>query len=191
MPNLSNLLASIPDDWKPLISLAVGSFILVSLVMIHGGAIHGVLVLHKRNGRRLLRERPHLIAAVLLFGWTIFLMLALHILGVTIWACVLILLGFIPNRYDAIYFCANAYTTLGYGSVDLGMHWRNIAPIIGISGLFTFAWTTSALVQVVSVHSQLVDQLEAKREEEQQLRSDLRKEVSNNLSKERLAERSE
>ncbi len=191
MPYFSKLLASIPDDWKPFVSLAIGSFILVFLVMLHGSAIHGVLILHKRNGRRLLRERPHLIAAVLLFGWTVFLMLALHVFGVALWAFALILLGFIPHPYDAIYFCANAYTTLGYGSVDLGMHWRIIAPIIGISGLFTFAWTTSALVQVVSVHGQLVDQMEAERDKELQLRSQLRKGIWNKVTMERLAERSE
>ncbi len=191
MFDLPKLFTSIPDEWKPFISLAIGSFILVLLVMLHGGAIHGVLVLHKRNGRRLLRERPHLIEAVLLFGWTVFLMLALHILGVALWAVALIHLGFIPHPYDAIYFCANAYTTLGYGSVDLGMHWRILAPIIGISGLFTFAWTTSALVQVVSVHSQLVDQMEAKLDEELKLRSKLRVDTWNTLAKERQDERSE
>jgi len=191
MPDLPGVLASIPDGWKPFVSLVIGAFILVFLVMLHGGAIHGILFLHKRNGRRLLRERPHLIVAVLLFAWTVFLMLSLHILGVTLWAVALIYLGFIPHPSDAVYFCANAYTTLGYGSVDLGMHWRIIAPIIGISGLFTFAWTTSALVQVVSVHSQLVDQMEVKREEELRLRSKLRKDVWNDLAKEKLAERAE
>ena len=191
MPDLPRLLASVPDDWKPFVSLAVGSLILVSLVMLHGGSIHGVLALHKRNGRRLLRERPHLVMTLFLFGWTVFLMLALHILGVMIWAFALIHLGFIPHPYDAIYFCANAYTTLGYGNVDLGMHWRLIAPIIGISGLFTFAWTTGALVQVVSVHSQLVDQMEAKRDEELKLRSKLRADVWSNLAREKLAERAE
>jgi hypothetical protein len=70
----------------------------------------------------------------------------------------------IARGYDAIYFCANAYTTLGYGSVDLEAHWRLISPIIGISGLFTFAWTTSALIDVVSSHRQLIDQLEDERE---------------------------
>jgi hypothetical protein len=87
-----------------------------------------------------------------------------------IWAGALIFLGFIARVYDAIYFCANAYTTLGYGNVDLGAHWRIISPIIGISGLFNFAWTTSALVAVVASHRQLVEQLEDEREREIHLR---------------------
>src|SRR5271166_3666374 len=56
-------------------------------------------------------------------------------------------------------FCANAYSTLGYGSVDLEPHWRNISPIIGISGLFTFAWTTRVLVEMVTLHRQLIGHL--------------------------------
>jgi hypothetical protein len=52
-----------------------------------------------------------------------------------------------------------AYTTFGYGNVDLGEHWRNISPIIGMSGLFTFAWTTSSPVDVVRAHTGLLGQL--------------------------------
>jgi 4-amino-4-deoxy-L-arabinose transferase-like glycosyltransferase len=121
-------------------------------------------VLRKRRERRLRLERPHLVAAFLLFGWSVFLLLTLHIAEFMMWAYTLIYLGLIARAYDAIYFCANAYTTLGYGSVDLEAHWRLISPIIGISGLFTFAWTTSALIDVVSSQRQLIDQLEDERE---------------------------
>jgi hypothetical protein len=92
-------------------------------------------------------------------------MLALNIVGFMLWAYALRFMGLIPHVYDAIYFCANAYTTLGYGNVDLGAHWRNISPIIGISGLFTFAWTTSALVDVVASHNKLIGELEEEREQ--------------------------
>jgi hypothetical protein len=93
---------------------------------------------------------------MLLFGWSVLLLLALHIVEVVMWAYSLMYLGLIAHAYDAIYYCANAYTTLGYGTVDLESHWRNISPIISISGLFTFAWTTSVLVDVVGSHKQLI-----------------------------------
>ena len=166
MPNLSALLAKIPDEFKPMAALGIGAFMLVFLVLLHGAGIHGILVLHKRRERRLQAGRPLLVNALLLFGSTVFLMLALHIVGFMLWANSLHLMGLIPHAYDAIYFCANAYTTLGYGNVDLGAHWRNISPIIGISGLFTFAWTTSALVAVVTSHNKLIEQLEDEREQE-------------------------
>jgi hypothetical protein len=88
-------------------------------------------------------------------------------------------------------FAANAYTTPGFGNVDLTEQWRNIAPIIGISGLFAFAWTTSALVNVVSAHSQLIERLEEVREREMQMRFSLRKEAWDARQSERSAERTE
>jgi hypothetical protein len=75
-----------------------------------------------------------------------------------------------------MYFCANAYTTLGMGSLDVDPHWRNISPIIAISGLFTFAWTTSALVDVMASNGRLLEQLEDEREREMEMRSAVRKE---------------
>lgn len=165
MPDFSSLLAKIPDDLKPLAALGIGAVMLVFLVMFHGAGLHLILVLRKRRERRLrLERRPHLVAAFLLFGWSVFLMLTLHIAEFMLWAYSLTSLGLIARAYDAIYFCANAYTTLGYGSVDLEAHWRLISPIIGISGLFTFAWTTSALIDLVSSQRQLIDQLEDERE---------------------------
>ena len=166
MPHLSELLAKIPDEFKPMAALGIGAFMLVFLVLLHGTGLHGILVRRKRRELRLRAGRPLLIKGLLLFASTIFLMLALHIVGFMLWAYALRLMGLIPHVYDAIYFCANAYTTLGYGNVDLGAHWRNISPIIGISGLFTFAWTTSALVDVVASHNKLIGQLEEEREQE-------------------------
>jgi Ion channel len=128
---------------------------------------------------------------MLLFGWAVFLMLSLHVGGCILWAYSLLYLGLIPHAYDAIYFCANAYTTLGFGSVDLGPHWRNISPVIGISGLFTFAWTTSALVSVVAAHRELIDQLEDERERQIEMRFELQKDQWNALKSELHAEQSE
>jgi uncharacterized paraquat-inducible protein A len=161
MPELSELLTEIPDDLKPLAALGIGAFVLVLIVMFHGAGLHSILVLRKRSERRLRLSESPLIGAMLLFGWSVFLMLALHIVELLMWSFTLSHLGLIARPYDAIYFCANAYTTLGYGSVDLETHWRNISPIIGISGLFTFAWTTSLLVDVVASHGQLIEQSQA------------------------------
>jgi voltage-gated potassium channel len=137
MPELSALLAKIPDEYKPIAAFGIGAFMLVILVLLHGAGIHAILVFRTRRDRRLREGRPHIVAALLLFGCSVFLMLALHIAEFVIWAFALVSMGLIARVSDALYFCANAYTTLGYGNVDLGPHWRNIAPIIGISGLTT------------------------------------------------------
>jgi len=97
-------------------------------------------------------------------------MLDLHIAEILIWAFVLNRMGLLVHAYDAIYFCANGYTTLGMGKMDIEEHWKLISPIIGISGLFTFAWTTSALVDVVASNRRLIDRLEDEREQEMHMR---------------------
>src|SRR5271156_2537431 len=168
----------IPDEFKPWAALVLGACILVGLVLVHGSGIHWILMYHKRNERRLWQGRPHHIEATVLFGSSVFLMLGLHIFGVLVWAFVLAHLGLILKANDAIYFCANAYTTLGYGAVDIDPLWRNISPIIGISGLFTFAWTTSALVGLVTSHNRLLEQLVIEREKQLELRAAARNTVT-------------
>lgn len=191
MPDISALLAKIPDEFKPLAALCIGAFILVCLVLFHGAGLHRILIQQKRGERRLRSGRPHLVAASLLFGSSVFLMLSLHIAEIMMWAFFLTHLGLVVRAYDAIYFCANAYTTLGFGNIDLGVHWRNISPIIAISGLFTFAWTTSTLVDVVATHSQLIEQLEDERLRELELRMNLRRDEWDAVKRERDGERSE
>ncbi|HMD10380.1 MAG TPA: potassium channel family protein [Candidatus Acidoferrum sp.] len=191
MPDLSALLAKIPDEYKPIAALGIGACMLVFLVLLHGAGLHAILVFRARREHHLRVGRPRLVAALLLFSSSVFLMLSLHIVEFLVWGFALIRMGLIAHINDAIYFCANAYTTLGYGNVDLGPHWRNIAPIMGISGLFTFAWTTSALVTVVSAHRKLIEQLEEERVQEVQLRFALRKEEWNSLKSERDSERLE
>ncbi len=191
MPALQSLLARIPDDFKPLTSLCIGAVILVFLVLFHGAGVHHVLRLTQRGERRVLTGRPHLLRAELLFGWSIFLLLSLHIAEILMWAFSLNHLGLIARVHDSIYFCANAYTTLGFGTVALEPQWRNISPVIAISGLFTFAWTTSILVDLVRSHRALIEQMEDEREREIQMRKKLRKDEWESLKKERQAERLE
>ena len=191
MHDLSSLLREIPDEFKPLAALGIGAVILVGLVLFHGAGLHRILVWRKRTERRLRLGRPHLFGAAAFFASAVFLMLTLHIAEIIIWAFLLRHLGLIQRAQDSIYFCANAYTTVGYGQVALEENWRNISPIIAFCGLFTFAWTTSSLVDLVRAHSQLIGQLEEERIKELDLRMSMRKEEFDALIREREAERRE
>ena len=132
-----------------------------------------------------------MVAASFLFGWSVFLMLVLHLLEILIWAFALNHLGLIEHGYDAIYYTANCYTTLGMGKVDVLKDWRILSPIIGISGLFTFAWTTSALVDVVASNRRLLEQLEGELDREMHMRFALRKKEWDALKTEIETERAE
>ena len=175
MASIQELVTKIPDELKPIAAIGIGTFILVFLALFHGAGLHRILLQNRRGERRIRQGRPRIVSAAFLFGWSVFLMLDLHLVEILIWAFALSHMGLIVHAYDAIYFCANGYTTLGMGKVDVGEHWRIISPIIGISGLFTFAWTTSALVDVVASNGRLLEQLEDEREQEMHMRMALRK----------------
>lgn len=166
MLSIATLLSRIPDEAKPLASLAIGSLIMVCLVVLHGAGLYYVLRSNLRAERRLLVRPPHVLRVMFLFAWSVFLMMALHVSEIMVWALSLTKLGLIARVHDAIYFCANSYTTLGYGSVALEPGWRSIAPIIAISGLFAFALTTSTLVDVVKNQRALIAHIEDKRSKE-------------------------
>lgn len=163
MFGLAHLLSKVPPDFTQVASLCLGAFILVVLVLGHGGGLFYIMRLAVRTEQHLLLRQASAFKAILLFCGIVFLMLTLHVAEILIWAVVLVHLGLIAVAHDAIYFCANAYTTLGYGSVALQPQWRDIAPIIPISGLFTFAWTTSTLVDVVRNQRALITRLERQR----------------------------
>lgn len=191
MPSIPALLQQIPDEFKPAAALGIGALILVLLVIFHGISLHRILVNFKRRELRLQAGRPHLWGAALLFGWAIFMMLTLHIVEIMAWAMSLHRLGLIVHPADAIYFCANAYTTMGYGQIDLSYQWRNITAVIAISGLFTFAWTTSSLVNMVANYMKIVEQLELERMKELDLRSGARHAEWDVVNKERDQEHDE
>jgi len=70
------------------------------------------------------------------------------------WTAALVYSKLIVDWRSAAFFVANTYTTVGYGSDVLPAAWNMLAPIIAISGLFTFGWTGSVLVGYVDLLNQ-------------------------------------
>jgi hypothetical protein len=87
----------------------------------------------------------------------------LHLLEICVWGGILHWGGLIADLHVALFFSANTYTTLGMGEIALPQGWHELTPIIAISGLFTFAWTTSEMFNIVRDHRLLVIDLNAKR----------------------------
>lgn len=163
MHDASSLLERIPEDLKPIAAIVIGSAVLVLIVMFHGAGLQAIMIAQNRWHERLAKRPPRLAGASLVFGISVFQMLFLQIVEIVMWAMILWPLGLLKSAHNAIYFCANAYTTLGMGKMELEENWRMISPIMAISGLFTFAWTTSALVDVVNAHRQWIVKVDAAR----------------------------
>jgi hypothetical protein len=86
----------------------------------------------------------------LLFGSVIAQLVVVHLIEVMVWALPIYWLNLIPELSAAAFFAAETYTTLGEGAVRLPLSWRQLGPIIAVSGLFTFGWTSSVLVYVMT-----------------------------------------
>jgi len=89
----------------------------------------------------------------LLVSVTIGLLALIHLLESLIWVVPIWWLGLIPSLHDTYLYVLEAYTTLGEGSVSLPKGWQIVGPMIAMSGLFTFSWTGSVLVYVMTESS--------------------------------------
>jgi hypothetical protein len=140
-------------------ALILGSFVLVMMMLFHGVGLNRIIRQYKARAGTLLELQRSRWFAGCLFGWTTFLILSLHMIEVITWAAILNILGLTPDLHDSIYFCANSYTTLGLGDVLVPHAWREISPIMAMSGLFTFGFTTSVLFNLVGEHNALIEKL--------------------------------
>ena len=139
--------------------LGFGLLVLVLLISVHGwcmGAISKFFAVRfARVGHGAAQWRVNL-----LVGVTIALLVSVHLMETMIWVLPIWWFGLIGGFRDSIYFVLESYTTLGDAKVGLPYSWRLIGPMIAISGLFTFSWTGSVMVYVVTEtgrrHSQSV-----------------------------------
>jgi hypothetical protein len=170
---------------------AIGAAVLVTITLVHGSVLGYIVRDYRRGARRLLEHANHPFWASLQFGRAVLLMLVLHVVDMCIWATMLNRLGLVPDVRNSLYFTANSYTTLGYGGMPLGMGWRELSPMMAISGLFTFAWTTSVMFNVVGFQRELTEQLAEEFARKKQLHRELLAELSElrrrELEQERVA----
>jgi hypothetical protein len=157
---------------------AIGAAVLVSVTLVHGFVLGHIVRDYHRGAKRLLEHANHPFWASLQFGRAVLLMLVLHIVDMSIWATMLTRLDLIPDPRTSLYFTANSYTTLGYGGMPLGFGWRELGPMMAICGLFTFAWTTGVMFNVVGYQRALTDQLAEEFARKKQLHRDLVAELS-------------
>ncbi len=169
---------SVRQDPSLLEVFAIGATVLVSVTLVHGSVLSQIVRDYRRGAKRLLEHANHPFWASVRFGRSVLLMLVLHIVDMSIWATVLTRLGLITDARASLYFTANSYTTLGYGGMPLGSGWRELGPMMAISGLFTFAWTTGVMFNVVGYQRQLMEQLADEFARKKQLHRELLAELS-------------
>jgi hypothetical protein len=132
----------------PLVDVIYGGGVLVVLVIVQAIALR-LLNAHVEKRSQTIQKRPALWRVELMFGGAVFMMLGLHLGSVLLWSAAVVYGGVIPDWVEAARYAARSYTTIG-SDHDVAAEWHMLGPIIAISGMFTFAWTSSVLVDVVS-----------------------------------------
>jgi hypothetical protein len=132
----------------PAADLLLGGAMLMFIMLVHAAGIRAASnhVLHRFS---VILTRPTKWRADLLMSGTVFALLGLHLFEIFAWAASLVYSGLVPDWRMAGFFAGNTYTTVGYGTFILPDGWKMLAPIIAISGLFTFGWSGSVLVDLV------------------------------------------
>jgi hypothetical protein len=147
---------------NPVFEIFVGTLMLIVVIFVHGVGIRSISLQFSKSWANVTsdtrRWRLNLMLAV-----TIAALALLHFAETLIWAVPLSVRDIIPSMRDSYYYVLESYTTLGEGTVSLPDRWRLLGPIIAMSGLFTFGWTGSILVSIMTDFGKF-DRLQARRE---------------------------
>jgi hypothetical protein len=146
---------------NPVFEIVLGTLIMIAIIFVHGVGIRTINQRFSKSWIQMNSATPHW-RINLLLAFTIGSLATLHFAETLLWAAPVFLMGWIPSMRDSYYFVLESYTTLGEGSVSLPDRWRLIGPIIAMSGLFTFGWTGSVLVSIMTEFGRL-DRARAKK----------------------------
>jgi hypothetical protein len=152
---------------EPVLEIAVGTVFLIVIIFVHGAGIRIINRRFSKSWIRMTRTTPHW-RLNLLLALTIASLVILHFAETLIWAIPIYERGVIPSMRDSYYYVLESYTTLGEGNIALPDRWRLLGPIIAISGLFTFGWTASILVSIMTEFGRL-DRARAKGSDDENL----------------------
>lgn len=155
----------------PFLEIIVGTVFLTIVIFVHGAGIRRISRQFSKSWAKVNENTRHWRLNSML-AVTIASLALLHFAETLIWAVPLYVRAIIPSMRDSYYYVLESYTTLGEGTVSLPDRWRLLGPIIGMSGLFTFGWSGSVLVSIMTDFGKF-DMLQAKREhlEEERLGS--------------------
>ena len=148
---MNSLMTQYPILWPLTKEILVGTALLIVVLIFHGSAINHVIMRFERQTTNNLALKAYNWVFVHFYGAFIFIAL-IHILEVLIWACFLMMLGLINDVLTSIIFSGSCYTTVGFAPDDLPHGWKSLAFFIAFTGLFSLAWTTSAMINMTNIY---------------------------------------
>lgn len=133
--------------------ILVGTAFLLVVLVYHGSAINKITMRFERLTDSNLAKKQY--NRVFFHFYVAFNSLALtHMFEVLLWAIFIMLLGLMDDALTAIIFSGSCYTTVGFAPDSLPHGWKSLAFFIAFTGLFSLAWTTSAMINMTNVYRQ-------------------------------------
>lgn len=167
--SLRQVVTPFPGLAQPIQEVAVGVLMLTAVIMVHGVLLRLVNWHFMRYWARVTVETPRWSLNMAL-SVVVGLLAATHLVETLIFTIPIYQLAIIPSGRDAYYYVLESYTTLGDGAVTLPDDWRLLGPIIAMTGLFTFGWTGSMLVSILTQYSH-IDRVQAKKQQQDEEKS--------------------
>jgi hypothetical protein len=92
---------------------------------------------------------PAFVQHTLLIAATGALLVAAHLLEVSLWAATYALAEAAPPGTHFIYFAFVNYTTLGYGDIVPNKEWRLLGPFTALNGVLLLGWSTALMLELL------------------------------------------
>lgn len=134
---------------SPFVEVMAGIIGLVFVILCHGLGIRIINHYFSRAWVKVHMYTPGFHTNALMAS-LIAALAALHLIETLLWAIPIHMMGMMGSGRDAYYYVLESYTTLGESNLSLPEAWRLLGPIIAMSGLFSFAWTSSVLVNFMN-----------------------------------------
>jgi hypothetical protein len=149
--------ALMPSPIAILSSLLVGLAATLGTIVIHGFAVHTIIMTLRRNLQRGVLGRRIWMNMTFIMGATL-LALAGHLMEITLLAFVLDISGAVGDISTAIYSSAGSYTTTG-SDIVLPPRWKLLGPLEAVAGMLMFGLTTAFIFAVIQrlIHARFDD----------------------------------
>ena len=133
--------------------IVFGGLMMILILFVHGFTMAMVNRYYVWESARLLSKKLYWLVEAIFYLSIVCIMMA-HVLEIGIWSYAIFKAGLANNMREAVIFCGNTYTTVGYGQDILPVGWKLLTTIIALSVMFCFAWTTSVMLGMMKIYQE-------------------------------------
>jgi hypothetical protein len=140
----------------------LGGLMLLVVMVFHGAVLLQIAKRYEVKTFLYLAEKKYSAVATC-FYTSVFCLFLTHIVEIFLWGIALFTLKLVSGLGQSILFSGSTYTAMGFMEDILPDGWKMLAVIIAFSGMFSFAWTASAMISMTKNFRQAYAKLHMKK----------------------------